>query len=88
MRHALLFGIALTLAGCDQHPQSAAQCFRVAYANTGTVPATAIRWNKCTGETWLLLESDHFDSDGKRDGGEWHWHPIPVSTEAASRAGI
>lgn len=88
MRLAFAFGVALFLSGCDQRPQEAAQCFHVSFSRQGASPGTAIRWNGCTGETWLLLESDHFDSVGKRDGGLWHWHPVPVSPENASRAAL
>ena len=75
---------ALALFGCNEKSPSASQCFHVSYASQGVLPATAMRWNSCTGETWLLLEQDVEDAGGKRTGGMWGWFPVIVQTDVAT----
>jgi len=57
-------------------------CFHVSFASQNTSPVTTpIRWNSCTGETWVLLKRV-FDNDGPKDkdpsGSPWSWVVIPT----------
>lgn len=61
-------------------------CFHVSYANQGDFPATAMRWNSCTGETWLLLRSPDTDKDGKPDGATFGWFPVILNKIPATSA--
>ena len=80
---------AVLVAGCLFAPgiaaaQQSAGCWHVIYANQGDIPATALRWNSCTGETWLLLEEEDVNKQGVRTGSHWYWFPVPVTTVPAS----
>jgi hypothetical protein len=83
---SMLMPLALAAAaGGPAHAQSSGPgCFHISYANQGAAPATAIRWNSCTGETWLLLKQGTTDKDGKPDGSVWGWFPIIISKSIAS----
>jgi hypothetical protein len=74
MRLAFVFGVALFLSGCDQRPQEAAQCLHVSFSRQGASPGTAIRWNGCTGDSWVLLYTAHPNGNHA-----WTWHPVPGS---------
>jgi hypothetical protein len=71
--------IAAAMIGSAGAQTAGAGCFHVSYANQGDIPATAIRWNSCNGETWLLLKESETDKDGKVTGSVWGWFPILVS---------
>ena len=76
-------------AGCLFVPgiaaaQQSTGCWHVSYANQGDIPATAMRWNSCTGETWILLQVPEFDKKGARKGAQWYWFPVPITTVPAS----
>ena len=59
-------------------------CFHVAIANQGSQPNTAIRWNSCTGQSWLLLRAPMTDKNGKATGSMWAWFPVPISDAPAN----
>jgi len=53
------------VAACSPEKTASAECFHVSYASQGDRPASAMRWNSCTGETWLLLEEDAYQNGQK-----------------------
>ena len=59
-------------------------CFHVSIANQGSQPNTAVRWNSCTGQSWLLLRAPVTDKSGKASGSVWAWFPVPVSDAPAT----
>ncbi|MBI1776792.1 MAG: hypothetical protein HYR63_15715 [Proteobacteria bacterium] len=59
-------------------------CFHVAYANQGAVPATAIKWNSCTGDSWLMLKVALPEKQGKPNGFLWEWLVVPTDTNYAT----
>ena len=90
MRILTLLALA-SIAMLEMHGRAVAQthgaetgCFHVSYANTGALPGTAILWNSCTGETWLLLQEAMVGKDGKRDGAVWEWFPVIFSKKIAT----
>lgn len=82
LRFICAAGALCLLAGCEQPPKDARECFRVSGGMSGG-PA-AIRWNTCTGESWLLLREDNVDTSGKRDGSVWRWFPVEISKAPAT----
>ena len=79
MRKTLLAIAVLAAGGLTASAQTAGPgCFHV---EQGT---PAIRWNSCTGETWLLLRMAVTDKDGKPDGSQWGWFPVIVSKAPAT----
>jgi uncharacterized membrane protein len=80
---AVVTSLPATQATAQTHA-SDSDCYHVSYANQGALPGTAIKWNSCTGETWLLLEVSMVDAHGKRVGGAWEWLVVPTSKETAT----
>lgn len=67
-----------------QSAPTSRECYHVAYASQGVIPATAMRWNSCTGETWLLLSAPLYDQKGARTGSFWGWFPVAISKDIAT----
>jgi hypothetical protein len=81
----LLFSL-LMLTACFEkvevsQPLGQIPCFEILQESTSMRP---IMYNKCTGDSWMLVHTNIIDEEGKKTGGfTYVWHRINGSDQEA-----
>ena len=75
--------VMMTAAGSSAQTNAADHgCWHVSFASqSNSATTTPIKWNSCTGETWILLQRVFVNDkpkDGDPSGSPWSWVVIPT----------
>ena len=87
--------VSMAMTAADTAAQTNAPdhgCFHVSFASQSTSPVvTPIKWNSCTGETWILLKRVFVNDkpkDGDPSGSPWSWEVIPTDPKQSGQPPI
>jgi hypothetical protein len=62
-------------------------CFQIIPAQPHTVPASPILFNKCSGQSWVLVRSPRRGTEGWRGGRlAYRWAPLAIQAASSPQA--